>query len=394
MNLLWSERVSAPAKLNLGLEIIARLPSSYHALRSVIVPISLADTVSLEVQECSESSRSLIELHTELGPQLIALGSSTPDLGPSEENLVYRSVSRFADRFLPGRKLHFRLRLDKRIPWQAGLGGGSSDAAAVLRSLSRFLAATGRKPDLSSLLTLALQLGADVPALLLARPCLVQGIGGLLTPLTPLDENLRALEVILIKPLSGIATKNAFASISAPSLQEKMASAKAEASASRFESAAIENRLLPGESAALESLVNGLGLTMQSSQSDEFSIEEQIAEPEPDNELTNSDALDSHVLDPRFRESLVSLSNDFEGGCSEFSNLKSKLIAGGALHVTLAGSGSAVAGFFEPGFLKAKDLLEASCGRNSIEGSDGLHRLRKHFGLSGETFVAAVRLRL
>jgi 4-diphosphocytidyl-2-C-methyl-D-erythritol kinase len=160
-------RERAPAKLNLGLEILARRPNGYHEIQTVFAPIELFDDLELE-------------LAGEPGIQLTVTGA---DLPLDASNLAVRAAEATA------RALAFEaglaLRLTKRIPVAAGLGGGSSDAAAAIRGVE---ALAGRRLPDGERAALALQLGADVPFFLDPRPSLGRGLGELLEPLPGVPE--------------------------------------------------------------------------------------------------------------------------------------------------------------------------------------------------------------
>ncbi len=150
----------APAKVNLGLRITGQRPDGNHELESVFLPLDLGDEVELEVAPARLSSVALT-LHP--GPVEGVPGDAS--------NLAYRAAEAFLE--VAGRAGctgSVRIRLHKRIPAAAGLGGGSSDAGVVLRSLARlFPAALSAK----ALGELALDLGADVPFFLDPRPARV-----------------------------------------------------------------------------------------------------------------------------------------------------------------------------------------------------------------------------
>ena len=150
--------IRAPAKINLGLTVLRRRPDGYHDLLSVMQQLSLADTL-------------LLEPHREPGWRFFC---SEPALS-GEDNLVCRAAALLAEkagqrRPLPGVKIS----LFKSIPVAAGLGGGSSDAAAALKGLNSFW---GLGLSLAELLELGAALGSDVPYCLLGGTALVQGRG-------------------------------------------------------------------------------------------------------------------------------------------------------------------------------------------------------------------------
>jgi 4-diphosphocytidyl-2-C-methyl-D-erythritol kinase len=162
-------RAFAPAKINLYLHVLGRRPDGYHVLDSLVAFADIGD----EVAAAPADTLTL----TLGGPEAGAIA----DLG--DDNLVLRAARLLMarDAIDAGAALH----LDKRLPAAAGIGGGSSDAAAALRALSRLW---GHPFDAEGLAALALELGADVPACLAARPVWVGGIGDQLEPAASLAE--------------------------------------------------------------------------------------------------------------------------------------------------------------------------------------------------------------
>ena len=174
-------RLTAPAKLNLALEVLGRRSDGFHELCTVFQAISLADT--LEVRPCSS-----LRLEAPAG------------LGPPEQNLALRAARLLRARF--GRTGGAQLLLRKRIPVGAGLGGGSSDAAAALR----LLALRWRLPVRASQLgPLAAELGSDVPFFLGPPTALARGRGERLQPLPP----LRQVWFVLVVPPWSVDRKTA-----------------------------------------------------------------------------------------------------------------------------------------------------------------------------------------
>jgi 4-diphosphocytidyl-2-C-methyl-D-erythritol kinase len=185
----------AYAKLNLALSVLGRRPDGRHELRSVVVRLDWHDLVGVEVGAASDAEVGA-EAGTGIGgvtgPEAMAAGE-TPEIGvtvsgpaaagvPGEDNLVLRA----ARAVLAGRPTGaVRLCLEKRLPVAAGLGGGSADAAAVLR----LLGGAGSSISDPGLLRLADALGSDVPACLAGGSLLVGGAGERLEPILhpPLD---------------------------------------------------------------------------------------------------------------------------------------------------------------------------------------------------------------
>jgi 4-diphosphocytidyl-2-C-methyl-D-erythritol kinase len=185
---------TAPAKINLWLRVGDRRPDGYHEIDTLFCALDLADTVEVEPRERGAG----IRLTTSFGPPL----GTPPDLGPIAENLAVRAAARFYERTgLPG---NVAIDLVKRIPPGGGLGGGSSDAAAVLCALA------GLHPDAATegmLHDLAATLGSDVPffvsGLSLAHGA---GRGDRLSPLPALPPRA----VVLVLPSLHVATADAY----------------------------------------------------------------------------------------------------------------------------------------------------------------------------------------
>jgi 4-diphosphocytidyl-2-C-methyl-D-erythritol kinase len=188
-------RVLAPAKLNFGLRIVDRRGDGYHELESVFVPLDLTDELEVEAEPGAETR---VEL------RVSGLDSGVPR---DADNLAARAAMAFLD--AAGLRLRVRIALAKRVPPAAGLGGGSSDAAAVLRALSeRYPGAVA--PE--ALASRALELGADVPFFLDPRPALVGGIG---ERRAPLPGRLPSLAVLLANPGVPLPTARVFAAYAA-----------------------------------------------------------------------------------------------------------------------------------------------------------------------------------
>jgi 4-diphosphocytidyl-2-C-methyl-D-erythritol kinase len=186
--------VLAPAKLNLGLRVLARRADGYHELSSVFVPLDLADAIELEIANAPQP-----ELTLELAGERAGVPADA-------SNLALRAAAEFLA--ATGLVRALRLRVTKRIPVAAGLGGGSSDAGAVLRGLAASFPGAIEAPALARL---ALRLGADVPYFLAPRPARVGGIGERSEALAGLPE----LACLLVNPGVPLATASVFAAYDA-----------------------------------------------------------------------------------------------------------------------------------------------------------------------------------
>jgi len=183
----------SPAKINIGLHILGRWPNGYHLLESLLIPYPvLYDEMEIEVLP----GHNRIELHLS--------GEAPP---PDEENyltVAYRYLQKAIQKPLPALKV----RLHKRIPISAGLGGGSSNAGTFLRLFHKIF------PDLVSpenLHHIAAQIGSDVPFFLYQRPMLATGIG---TTLSPYDIDLSGYEIYLLTPPVPCSTRYIYRGLS------------------------------------------------------------------------------------------------------------------------------------------------------------------------------------
>lgn len=175
----------APAKINLFLRVVGRRADGYHELDSVFIPVSLCDQVRVGIRVEPRSA----------ADTAIVLACDRPvayydDLPTGEKNLAWRAAAAFLGEFGAEihRPVHAAIDLRKEIPVGAGLGGGSSDAGAVLR----MMAALCRVDDVSRLARVALALGADVPFFLNPRIAHVGGVGERIAPLESAPAHERA----------------------------------------------------------------------------------------------------------------------------------------------------------------------------------------------------------
>jgi 4-diphosphocytidyl-2-C-methyl-D-erythritol kinase len=187
----WQNRtavVDAPAKVNWSLHIVGRRSDGYHLLDSIVTPISLCDRLTVRVA-ASDQSR-------------IALSCGPAGAAPSgAENLAARAAALFLRRHLPAA---VTIDLIKQIPAGAGLGGGSSDAAAVLRALNALCPEPVSAPTLAAW---GLELGADVPLFLFGGPARVRGIGEILDPCPVPTEH----PLVVCFPGIAMATRDVYA---------------------------------------------------------------------------------------------------------------------------------------------------------------------------------------
>jgi len=179
-------RTFAQAKVNLALRILGQNPDGYHAIETVFLRLELADLVTVRITDLARSLR------------CDAMEDDNP-----EDNLGFRAAKAFAD--ATGWPRGFEIDIEKKIPIGGGLGGGSADAAAVLRILNKL---APQSVSDAKLLALAAMLGADVPFLTTEHVmALGWGRGEKLEPLVPLPQRNLALLV----PSRGMSTAEAYA---------------------------------------------------------------------------------------------------------------------------------------------------------------------------------------
>ncbi|MDD2545150.1 MAG: 4-(cytidine 5'-diphospho)-2-C-methyl-D-erythritol kinase [Burkholderiaceae bacterium] len=180
--------VPAPAKLNLFLHITGRKPDGYHLLQSVFMLIDWCDTLHFEIRGDGQISRE------DLGPPLPAV-----DLTLQAAQALQAAT---------GCRQGAHIGVHKRIPAQAGMGGGSSDAASTLLALNRLWKLNLPR---STLETIGLSLGADIPFFLRGRNAWVEGIGEIILPLVN-EQQPPPSQFVIVKPAAGLDTKSIFSS--------------------------------------------------------------------------------------------------------------------------------------------------------------------------------------
>ncbi|WP_374317724.1 4-(cytidine 5'-diphospho)-2-C-methyl-D-erythritol kinase [Aquabacterium sp.] len=178
----------APAKLNLFLHVVGRRADGYHLLQSVFVLIDWSDTLHIDTRGDGH-----IQRHD--------LGTLLPenDLCLKAAHLLQQAT---------GCQLGADIHIDKHVPWGAGMGGGSSDAATVLLALNRLWSL---HLSVDQLATLALQLGADVPFFIRGHNAWVEGVGDVIQPIS-LPDDVLSSQIAVLKPPVAVPTQAIFGS--------------------------------------------------------------------------------------------------------------------------------------------------------------------------------------
>lgn len=177
------------AKINLGLNIVSKRPDGYHNIETVFYPVSLSDALELLPSSADK---------TVLSVSGFSIGGSPKD------NLVYKAYRLLADEFnLPA----CEIRLHKAIPFGAGLGGGSADAAFILKMLNEMYALSLSDKELAQY---AIRLGADCPFFIYNTPMFAKGLGN---EFEQVSFSLKGYTMVLVKPEESVSTAEAYSCV-------------------------------------------------------------------------------------------------------------------------------------------------------------------------------------
>ena len=187
-------------KINIGLRVVRKREDGYHDLETIFYPVlGLYD--ELEVEAIKNTTQHYTALHDSI--QFLQEGLAVDC--PAEDNLIIKCYNRMRSRYPQIGDV--RIRFKKNIPFGAGLGGGSSDAAHMAIALNEIFSLGLSKEQLAEEVR---PLGADCPFFIYHTPCYAEGIGD---KLTPISLDLSGLRLVMIKPNCGVSTKEAYAGI-------------------------------------------------------------------------------------------------------------------------------------------------------------------------------------
>lgn len=184
--------IKAYAKINLGLDVIKRLPNGYHQVKMIMQTVDICDELFLEKAAAG-----------------VALTTDSGELPADENNLVYKAALLMQEKF--GLTEGVRIHLKKNIPIAAGMAGGSTDAAAAMKGISRLF---GLDVPLRQLMDYGVSIGADVPYCLMGGTALAEGIGEKLTALPPAPH----CYILVAKPDISVSTKFVYEHLDAAGL--------------------------------------------------------------------------------------------------------------------------------------------------------------------------------
>lgn len=225
--------VKAYAKINLGLDVLGRRQDGYHEVRMVMQQLELCDEISIgrtraetwgfgeakeqeqalgRAEEPENAEKTADNLaYNRNGNIYLKLFGESPDVPSDERNLMYKAALLMKESYGISGDIYISCR--KHIPSQAGLAGGSSDAAAVMLGINELFSLGIKREEL---MELALKLGADVPFCVLGGTALSEGIGERLTVLRPAPH----FHVLLAKPSEGVSTKDIYTALDGSGLME------------------------------------------------------------------------------------------------------------------------------------------------------------------------------
>lgn len=187
--------VNAPAKVNLMLDILARLENGYHSLFMIMQSVDLCDIVTVSKNDS----------------KTILITTDSNDIPCNNDNIAYKACESFFE-FTGMKNTGTVVHIEKKIPFSAGLAGGSADAAATIVALDKI-----HKTSLTDMQKCQIgeKVGADVPFCIVGGTCLSQDIGQVLSPLPPLSP----CYFVLVKPKQSISTKSAYEQFDAESVR-------------------------------------------------------------------------------------------------------------------------------------------------------------------------------
>ncbi len=187
-------QMKAHAKINLGLDVVGKLPNGYHEVRMVMQTAGIYAELTFSRTECG-----------------IMVTTDSEELPIEEDNLIYKAANLMKDKYDIREGIH--IHLQKNIPIAAGMAGGSADAAAAMKGISRMF---GLDTSLLELMELGASIGADVPYCVIGGTALAEGIGEKLTPLEPAPECF----VLVAKPDINVSTRYVYERLNVAAIEK------------------------------------------------------------------------------------------------------------------------------------------------------------------------------
>lgn len=187
----------AYAKVNLVLDVLRRRPDGYHDVKMIMQNLDIFDLLTFTVDEESRDRK-------------IVISTNKEGIPTDGRNLIYKAIELMFDEYNIEGAIH--IHLEKNIPVEAGMAGGSTDCAATIRAVNELF---DLNLDMETLMGIGVKLGADVPYCILAQTALSEGIGEILTPV----KSLPHCYVLVVKPPVGVSTKMVYTNLRANELE-------------------------------------------------------------------------------------------------------------------------------------------------------------------------------
>jgi 4-diphosphocytidyl-2-C-methyl-D-erythritol kinase len=190
-------RIKSPAKINLGLRILSKRRDGFHNIESIFIPVKIYDSISLAIKKLNSSQNSIV------------FSSNMKDID-NKNNLCVKAINNFLNEFKIIKGYQFIIKLNKKIPIGAGLGGGSSDAASIIILLKKYFRKfikTDKKIFTKKIYKIASTTGSDVPFFLTGKPSYVTSKGEKIIQLRNFELDH---PILIVNPGINISTKWAY----------------------------------------------------------------------------------------------------------------------------------------------------------------------------------------
>ncbi|MCI0715393.1 MAG: 4-(cytidine 5'-diphospho)-2-C-methyl-D-erythritol kinase [Chlorobi bacterium] len=188
--------IKSPAKINIGLRVLSKRSDGYHNIETIFYPVKIYDHIKLEIQKLNESKTAIISVWT----------NSKANIN-NKNNICFKAADLFLKEFNIEGKYKINIRIRKNIPIGAGLGGGSSNAASVLKILAKYFKIKKNDINEKKLNRCAQDLGSDVPFFLFGKPAYATLRGEKLKSLPKFKINYK---ILIVSPEVHISTKWAY----------------------------------------------------------------------------------------------------------------------------------------------------------------------------------------
>lgn len=188
-------KIKAPAKINLGLKVINKREDGFHNIETIFYPVKLFDELYINISPAKRNTNSVL------------IKTSNKVLPTDRTNICFKAIEAFFKVFCIKDLFSINIELKKNIPVGGGLGGGSSDAASIIKYLISYFN-INIKDKRKEIMDVALSVGSDVPFFLILKPCFAKGRGEIIKKLDEFELN--EYKILLVNPNLHVSTKWAF----------------------------------------------------------------------------------------------------------------------------------------------------------------------------------------